>query len=82
MGFSVEELSYTYLFIMSVYTTMVVTIVLDFFERRELRAALENAVSSNRKLLYIHIFKLLCEMAVVWLIVAFIGQILMGQISL
>ncbi|MCX8179991.1 MAG: hypothetical protein N3E41_01230 [Thermofilaceae archaeon] len=67
---------------MSVYITIFAVIALDLLERHELGGALEAAVSNNRRLLYIHIFKLLCEMSVIWLIVAFIGQIFMGWISL
>jgi len=75
-------MQYTMAFIMSLYTVVLVTFALDLLERRELKPALEGALSGNRRLLYIHVFKLLCEAAVVWLIVAFVGQILMGWISL
>lgn len=75
-------MTYTLLFITSVYTLMMLVIALDFLERRELREEYDRVIGARSKLLYLHIFKLLCEMAVIWLIVSFIGQILMGWIKL
>lgn len=74
--------SYTMLFITSVYILTAAVICFDFLERRALREEFEQAVKSKSFLLYLRIFKVLMEAAVLWLIVAFFGQILMGWISL
>jgi hypothetical protein len=74
--------SYTVLFITSVYAMAAAVIAIDFLERRALKEEFERAVKSKSSLLYLRVFKVLMEAAVLWLIVAFFGQILMGWISL
>lgn len=74
--------SYAMLFIISVYMLTAVVVALDFLERRAFGEELDRVVRSKGRLLYLRIFKVLAEAAVLWLIVAFFGQVLMGWISL
>ena len=74
--------SYAMLFITSVYALTVVVIALDLLEGRALRKELDQAMRSGGRLPYVRIFRRLAEAAVLWLIVAFFGQVLMGWISL
>jgi hypothetical protein len=70
------------LFITSVYALAAAVIAIDILERRALKEEFERAVQSKSFLLYLRVFKVLMEAAILWLIVAFFGQILMGRISL
>jgi hypothetical protein len=74
--------SYTMLFITSVYALAAAVIAVDILERRALKEEFERAAQSKSFLLYLRVFKVLMEAAILWLIVAFFGQILMGWISL
>jgi hypothetical protein len=74
--------SYTMLFITSVYALAAAVIAVDILERRALKEEFERVVQSKNFLLYLRVFKVLMEAAILWLIVAFFGQILMGWISL
>ncbi|MCC6005322.1 MAG: hypothetical protein LM590_13375 [Thermofilum sp.] len=74
--------SYTMLFITSVYALAAAVIAIDILERRALKEEFERAAQSKSFLLYLRVFKVLMEAAILWLIVAFFGQILMGWISL
>lgn len=74
--------SYTMLFITSVYILTAAVIAVDIIEGRMLREEYERAMRSKGSLLYLRIGKILLEAAVAWLIIAFFGQILMGWISL
>jgi len=74
--------SYTMLFITSVYMLVAAVIAIDFLERRALREEFDRAVKSKSFLIYLRVFKVLMEAAVLWLIIAFFGQILMGWISI
>jgi len=74
--------SYTMLFITSVYILVAAVIAIDFLERRALREEFERVAKSKSFLIHLRVFKVLMEAAVVWLIIAFFGQILMGWISI
>ena len=74
--------SYTMLFITSVYILVAAVIAIDFLERRALREEFERVAKSKSFLIHLRVFKVLIEAAVVWLIIAFLGQILMGWISI
>lgn len=70
------------LFITSVYMLVAAVIAIDFLERRALREEFDRAAKSKSFLIYLRVFKVLMEAAVLWLIIAFFGQILMGWISI
>jgi len=72
---------YTLLFISAVYALTVVVVILDFLQSRMLREVIAREASSRSGLLYLHVFKLLAEAAIIWLIVAFVGQVWMGWIK-
>lgn len=75
-------ISYALLFISAVFGLTAVVITMDILESKLTRKALDNAIKENRGLIYVHVFKVLAEIAVLWLIVSFFGQILMGWISI
>jgi len=72
---------YTLFFITTVYALTVAVVLLDFFESRLLKDALDNAIKCKKQVLCVHLFKVLAEVAIIWLIIAFFGQIWMGWIS-
>ena len=72
---------YTLFFVATVYALTVAVVLLDFFESRFLKEALDSTIKTNRQVLYLHLFKILAEVAIIWLIIAFFGQIWMGWIS-
>lgn len=76
------RIPYTLFFILTFYCLTVVTIILDFIQQKMLKKHNLEIVEKNRVYLYIYVFKALAEIALLWLIVSFIGQIWMGWIKL
>lgn len=76
------RIPYTLFFILTFYCLTVVTIILDFIQQKMLKKHNLEIVEKNRAYLYIYVFKALAEIALLWLIVSFIGQIWMGWIKL
>jgi len=71
--------SYTALFLGSIYTLMIIVIGLDFYQARSLKGLVGGKEGIP---LYLFLFKVLFEVAILWLIVAFLGQIWMGWIQI
>lgn len=61
---------------------MCIGILLDGLEHMRLKSEAGEGLRYVGMTLYIHVFKVLVQVATIWLIVAFIGQILMGWIAL
>ncbi len=76
------KLPYTLFFILTFFCLTVVTIILDFIQQKMLRKHNLRIVEEDKAYLYVYIFKALAEIALLWLIVSFIGQIWMGWIKL
>ncbi|RLE87087.1 MAG: hypothetical protein DRJ49_06910 [Thermoprotei archaeon] len=72
---------YTLFFIGTFFCLTAVTVVLDFIQHRLAKHHYIQLIKENRKYLYVYLFKVLAEVALIWLIVAFIGQIWMGWIK-
>jgi len=75
------EVPYALLFVSAVYALTLLAILLDFLQAKMLGDVLSKEASARRGLLYVYLFKTLSEVAVIWLIVAFFGQIWMGWIK-
>jgi len=73
--------TYALLFVLTFFALTAVTVLLDFVHHRIGRKYYAKMVEESRALLYVHVFKLLAEVALLWLIVAFIGQMWMGWIK-
>ena len=74
-------MTYALLFVLTFFALTAVTVLLDFVHHRIGREYYAKMVEESRALLYVHVFKLLAEAALLWLIVAFIGQMWMGWIK-
>ena len=72
---------YTLLFVLTFFCLTTVTVLLDFVQQRIARKYHSKAIEENRTYLYVHIFKTLAEVALLWLIMSFIGQMWMGWIK-
>ena len=77
----VEKVQYALLFTLTFFCLTTVTILLDFIQQRVAKRYHSRAIRENRAYLYIHVFKTLAQVALLWLIVSFIGQIWMGWIK-
>ena len=75
-------LSYTLFFILSIFGLVCVGILLDGLEHSRLKKEYGDDPMYTGTTLYVHVFKVLVQVATIWLIIAFIGQILMGWIAL
>ncbi len=73
---------YTLFYISTIFAVIIAIIVLDFIQNKFTKPYFEEIRKEKSFFLYIHVFKVLAEVAVLWLIIAFIGQIFMGWISL
>lgn len=74
-------MQYTLLFILTFFCLTAVTVLLDFVQQRIVKKYHLKAMRENRVYLYIHVFKTLAEVALLWLVISFIGQIWMGWIK-
>jgi len=73
---------YTLFYISTIFAVVIAIIALDFMQNRFTKPYFEDIRKKNSIFLYVYVFKVLAEVAVFWLIIAFIGQIMMGWISL
>ncbi|RLE74681.1 MAG: hypothetical protein DRJ56_07025 [Thermoprotei archaeon] len=74
-------MTYTLLFVLTFFALTAVTVLLDEVQHRIGRKYYMKMVEEFRAFLYVHVFKLLAEVALLWLIVTFIGQMWMGWIK-
>ena len=75
-------MSYAMLFLYTIFLLVGVTIGLDLFQQHSLKIKFSNFLNEGGTDLYVYVFKILVEVALVWLIVSFIGQIYMGWIKI
>lgn len=75
-------LSYTAFYVLTFFALTAVTIFVDFISMRVLKKHFNKVISEKPIFLYVMVFKTLAEVALLWLIVAFIGQIWMGWIQI
>jgi len=75
-------LSYTAFYVYTFFALTLATVALDFLGVKKIKKEIDDVVAKDRAYLYMFLFKVLAEVALVWLVIAFIGQVLMGWISL
>ena len=76
-----KEVPYTLLFVLTFFCLTSVTVLLDFIQQKIARKYYHRVIEESKTYMYIHIFKTLAEISLLWLIVSFIGQVWMGWIS-